>query len=310
MENSISHPFIFGIGSQRAGSTFVANLLNAIPNGYVHPIKELHYFDSKYGVRNPQVLESFCKERLRTNIEGLTDYHGAELLPLITDQIVSDFKLMNDPTCQNHDYSYHFQAIVNRRNNISYLCESTPEYMLLPSVALAEIKSVVPHCKAILAVRNPIERFISAFRLLAAHESFRHESHESLSNRVIDMIERNDGWIEQQDRFNQYKLAIANFEQAGIPVFVIHIDSLSSALYEVVRSLESFLEIDLDHAVINELKGKKINEVDFEFTPTDELMGKLKQRYETSEYALPAKMTWQPKIQEKLRGNWNLASLK
>lgn len=284
MEEKITLPFILGIGSQRAGSTLVSMLLNAIPNAYVHPLKELHYFDTKYGVRAPQVLESFCKERLATNIESMTTYHGQLLHELLTDQIVSDFKFIQDPTCKNHDYAYHFRAALSRCNNIAYLCESTPEYMLLPEQALVEIKATLPNCKAVLAARNPVERFISAFRFFAAHESFANEGSEALSKRAILMLEQNDGWIKQQDQFNQYGLAVEKFEQAGIPVFVILTDNLQNRLSEIIAGLESFLEVKLDKTVIESISGKKINEVDFEFTPSKELLERLTKRYQSQEY--------------------------
>jgi hypothetical protein len=305
MEN-ISLPFVFGIGSQRAGSTFVSYLLNAIPDAYVHPLKELHYFDTKYAVRNPQVLESLCKHRLAITIESMSTVQDQTQLELLSDQVISDFKFTNDPCCKNHDYSYHFRAALNRRNNISYLCESTPEYMLLPAEALAEIKTTIPNCKAVLAVRDPVKRFISAFRFLAAHEAFSNEGSEALSNRAIEMLERDDDdWIKQQDQFNQYAAAITKFEQAGIPVFIILTDNLQHQLREIVRGLESFLEVTLDNAVINELAGKKINEVAFEFNPSQALLDKLATRYQKEVYNLPQQTSLKSKLLKYLPESWN-----
>jgi hypothetical protein len=301
----ISLPFVFGIGSQRAGSTFVSSLLSAIPNAYVHPAKELHYFDTKYGIRNSQVLESLSKYRLAINIEAMSSYPGQTQLEELADQIVSDFKFSNDPSCQNHAYVYHFQAALTRRSDISYLCESTPEYMLLPSEALAEIKATIPNCKAVLAVRDPVKRFISAFRLLAANESYANEGDEALSNRAIEMLNNpEDGWTAQQDQFNQYNLAISKFEQAGIPVFIILTDDLQNKLLEVVNDLEDFLEIKLDAIAVNHLVGQKINEVNFDFNPSEELLIKLTERYQKPEYNMPTQMSRKSKLLKYLPDNW------
>ncbi|TAL51616.1 MAG: sulfotransferase [Chitinophagaceae bacterium] len=307
MEEKITLPFIFGIGSQRAGSTFVSHLLNAIPNAYVHPLKELHYFDTKYGVRSPQVLELFCKGRLARNIDSMTTYHGQALHELLTDQVVSDFKFINDPSCKNHPYAYHFRAALSRRNDVSYLCESTPEYMLLPDQALAEIKTTIPNCKAVLAVRNPVARFISAFRFLAAHESFANEGSEALSQRAISMLEQNNAWVKQQDQFNRYGHAVSRFEKAGIPVFVILIDKLQNHLSETLSNLESFLEVKLDNTVIDNLAGKKINEVDFEFTPSRELLDKLAERYQKQEYDIPLQISPRSELLKHLPEMWRAA---
>lgn len=301
----ISLPFVFGIGSQRAGSTFVSHLLNAIPNAYVHPLKELHYFDTKYEMRSLHVLESLSKYRLAINIESLLPYPGQSALELLTDQIVSDSKFINDPSCKNHDYAYHFRAALTRRNDIAYLCESTPEYMLLPTDALLEIKNTIPNCKAVLAVRDPVKRFISAFRFLAAHESFANDGNEALSQRAIDMLDSGtDGWINQQDQFNQYVQAITRYEQAGIPVFVVFTDTLQTNYSEVVSDLEEFLEVKLDATIVNNLSGKKINEVQFDFQPSQELLAKLSKRYQTPEYDMPPQMSRRSKLLKYLPESW------
>jgi hypothetical protein len=296
---------VFGIGSQRAGSTFVSHLLNAIPNAYVHPLKELHYFDTKYEIRSPYVLESLSKYRLAMDIEAMLPYPGQAALELLAEQTISDFKFTNDPSCKNHDYAYHFRAALSRRNDISYLCESTPEYMLLPSEALLEIKITIPNCKAVLAVRDPVKRFISAFRFLAAHESFANDGSEALSIRAIEMLESGtDGWIKQQDQFNQYSQAIARYEQAGIPVFVVFTDTLQNNFLEVVSDLEDFLEVKLDATMVDNLAGKKINEVQFEFTPSQELLAKLSSRYHSQDYEMPPQISRKSKLLKYLPESW------
>ncbi|MEY4768096.1 MAG: hypothetical protein RL637_735 [Pseudomonadota bacterium] len=301
----ITIPFVFGIGSQRAGSTFVSHLLNAIPKAYIHPLKEIHYFDSKYGIRHPQVLESFGRDRLALNIDSMSRYPGQGLLELLADQIVSDFKLIQNPYCDQHSYLYHFQSVLSRRQDISYLGESTPEYMLLPLAALTEIKSIVPNCKAVLIVRDPVKRFISAFRFLSAHEPFRHEGNEALSKRALQMLESEDRWVQQQDQFNQYQRAIDTFEAAGIPVFVIVNEQLQSNLNDIVKHLEQFLEINLNPLIVNQLQGKRINQVDFIFHPSSELIRALQQRYQAEEYQLPKATEFPSKLAKYIPQSWN-----
>ena len=46
-------PF-FGIGAMRAGTTWLADLLRSYPDCAVTPIKELHFFDTRYGVHSAE----------------------------------------------------------------------------------------------------------------------------------------------------------------------------------------------------------------------------------------------------------------
>ena len=45
--------FVLGIGSQRAGSTLLHHCLDVASDVFMHPLKELHYFDTLHGVRVP-----------------------------------------------------------------------------------------------------------------------------------------------------------------------------------------------------------------------------------------------------------------
>ena len=58
--------FLIGVGSQRAGSTLLYRILNKSVNGiFMHPVKELHFFDSIHKIRPPEALKIFSTQQLR-----------------------------------------------------------------------------------------------------------------------------------------------------------------------------------------------------------------------------------------------------
>lgn len=65
------HRFVIGIGSQRAGSTLLHNLLDESTSIFMHPLKELHYFDSLFHVRAPQALVAFSRRQLDRQLDEI-----------------------------------------------------------------------------------------------------------------------------------------------------------------------------------------------------------------------------------------------
>ena len=63
--------FVIGIGSQRAGSTLLYTILEQCTPIYMHPVKELHYFDTLFNVRNPSVLHKFSVHQLHRDIDKI-----------------------------------------------------------------------------------------------------------------------------------------------------------------------------------------------------------------------------------------------
>ena len=56
--------FVIGIGSQRAGSTLLHRILEQCTDIFMHPVKELHYYDTLFEVRGARALRVFSKRQL------------------------------------------------------------------------------------------------------------------------------------------------------------------------------------------------------------------------------------------------------
>lgn len=183
-------PDMLGIGAQRSGSTWLYNNLNAHPEIWLTPVKELHYFDGK-GVGIPQgVWRKFisrqwphmrCRRVFLSRMKAKTRAH-----PL------SDWAW---------DYRYFFkpqddQWYASLFDQGAGKCtgEITPAYALLDDREIADIHKLMPDTKILFLMRNPVDRSWSQ----AVKEFSKHK------NRSLDSVE--DG--EWEETFSHQRVTL------------------------------------------------------------------------------------------------------
>ena len=163
--------FIIGIGSQRAGSTLLHRILNeCYTELFMHPVKELHYFDSYYKIRPREALKIFSKRQLeileRKNRNKI-NLNKREQCELRTNEILAEKKI------EDIEYIDLYRPCLM---HYRYFGEITPEYMLLNKKQIEFMKKKLNNnLYIILMIRNPIKRFISAFKL---HQSYMRKKEE------------------------------------------------------------------------------------------------------------------------------------
>ena len=64
--------FVIGIGSQRAGSTLLHKILDSCTDIFMHPIKELHYYDTLFDVRKDEFLKKFISNESSLVLNEIT----------------------------------------------------------------------------------------------------------------------------------------------------------------------------------------------------------------------------------------------
>jgi len=144
MHNSI--PNFIGIGAPRTGTSWLYNMLYLHPAVWLPPIKELHYFDTKYKLYSRNKLSKHGRK-----IIGRYLYRQPELLPWFINYL---FKPEGD------DWYRSLFAHGAKKGLITG--EITPAYGHLPEAGFQEIKSINPEVKIIFTMRNPITRSWSA----------------------------------------------------------------------------------------------------------------------------------------------------
>ncbi|APB98188.1 sulfotransferase [Polynucleobacter asymbioticus] len=271
--------FVIGIGSQRAGSTLLHRLLKESTNIYMHPLKELHYFDTKYKVRGIKALQNFSRAQLFREINLLVNRSGSIELNKDQKAYLRANSLLAFKDIGRIEYLDLYRP--NIADN-EILGEITPEYMLLPEVGIVDLQNTVGKDATILLIcRNPVKRFISSVKLLINYHDLK-SSHEEIEGDIIKRLEESDGWLSAQDKFNDYQVAIEKFKKHFDNLVVINYDNFINNPSIIFEQLRNSLRTNIDENVFNSLLEQKINTLGAEFNPGSRLSSILKNRYSKS----------------------------
>ena len=243
--------FIIGIGSQRAGSTLLSRILEQCTPIFTHPVKELHYYDTLYGVRNEAVLKDFSRKQLeRLEQQGFEPSTKREECLLRTN------KILYNRSIENVSYIDLFRPCIMDNE---YLCEITPEYMILPEAGVIKMsEDIGSSSKIILMIREPVDRFISAVKLLKSY-GINEYNPETFETDLIETLETMPAWIDQQLELSDYKRSINLYKKYFDQVLVLQYEKLLSDPMSIKQDLESFLDLSIDDEKYLEVTARKVN---------------------------------------------------
>ncbi len=267
--------FILGIGSQRAGSTFIARLLDLHPEIAIHPLKELHYFDTIFGLRDEKFLKEFCQNQLEREINQLCSANRFEFItPTWQWYVKTNFKLLTKPISEIK-YFELFSAL-NERKNISFIGESTPEYMLLSEEQVAKMRGFVGNAYVILICRNPVKRIISSFRLLRAYGGKAKPRESAALDRLfLELIDSNNLWTQRQIIYNNYLSCIQNYSKFFDRVLILSYDDVVDCPQVIIDRLSNFLGTNFNLKEIQSFFKNKINALSIKYNPSQEVVSRL-----------------------------------
>ena len=277
-----SQNLLLGVGSQRAGSTLLYRLLHQSVKGlFMHPVKELHVFDSLHHLRPRKALQSFSKNQL----QRLRNQHG----DLATAQAKGSKRLI----CEIRTNTIFSERDISEVNYLDlfrpclmhhhWIGEVTPEYMLLSEEQLQGVHDqfagrVVP----VLMVRNPAKRFLSAYKLrhfyMRPADQPMPENDALLSNLnlLLDQGEE-DGWVRAQLRFNQYREAQQRLQAVfGDRALVLSLDTLTQQPEKAFQALEDRTGLVVDRPLAETCLQQKVNETDIKVSLDPDTTEKMK----------------------------------
>ena len=268
--------FVIGIGSQRAGSTLLHRVLEQCTPIYMHPVKELHYFDTMFNVRNPSVLHKFAVSHLNKDIDRIIK---AKELGFLNKRFKNSLRtnfLLSTRKVQHIEYLDLFRPCVQ---GSKLLGEITPEYMILPPEGIAKMRTTVgDDAKILLLARNPVKRFISAFKLLmyglpdADNTLFEEEMVKLLNS-------TNSEWLKVQDALNDYETALTHYQQEFKHVLILSYDNLFGDVESTAEELSDFLQVPVSLPNYQKITGTKVNALDETKDLSANTIDLLKSRY-------------------------------
>lgn len=133
--------FVLGIGSQKAGTTWLHNYLSQRGDIYMPARKEMHYFDAKY---RPDMV-------------------GARRRGRLSEWTAPDSAADGSPLPDDHVYREFFRQRVPEEMNL--FGEITPTYALIGELGYSKIRELFRKLRIIFIMRDPVERFYSQVRM-------------------------------------------------------------------------------------------------------------------------------------------------
>jgi hypothetical protein len=230
----------WGIGAQKAGTSWLYYNLSKTPGFAIPPVKEFHYFDRDKKYPSPNHL-STTKTKNRIGSLHYLKKAGRSILSSFLKgkmkDVVFAFKWYFS------DYSDEwYKSLFKGYKGVKG--EITPSYSMLSKEDISRMYAIAPDAKLIFMLRNPIDRAWSHFRHIKKRiKGFSLDSVET--DEIITFME-SEGQVLRSD----YDRTIENFtsvfpkEQLLIGFYDAIIEAPEQLLQEVIQFLTSGTETE------------------------------------------------------------------
>lgn len=280
----MKHRFVIGIGSQRAGSTLFHHLLEESTNIFMHPVKELHYFDTLYGFRAKEGLKDYSLRQMAREVEKIVTAKDLSFLHAKRYKCyLRANKTLGMLPIEKISYLDLFRPCLM---NNKLLGEVTPEYMLLDDAAITKMKQVIGEDAAIILIcRNPVKRLLSAVKLMNSYNNLR-LNNETAGIWIERMIADNNSWMLAQDKYNDYQSAIERYSRHFPHFIAISYDQMVTEPTQTAEKLANALNIQVNTEAFKLAAEKVINNLGSDFSVSENVVEKIAARYQGSQQFL------------------------
>jgi len=248
------YPDFLCIGAQKAGTSWLYHNLRHHPEIWLPPLKELHYFDTKWPSdtsRSSQwnkLWSQYARHLLNRakNPRLALDSTNRWLIRYL-------FQPRND-----HWYGSLFPSDPNL-----VVGEITPKYAILDKDVVAHIASLMPRAKIIYLLRNPIERSWSA---AAMHLENRCATH--IDRASDDEIRQALNWIQPISRADYLKhIDLWSLHFGRENLFIGFFDELAEDPAALLRRVFDFLSVESSVDHVPACVREAINAQSYEMVP-------------------------------------------
>jgi|GEM_PF-980065 len=160
--------FALGVGAMKCGTSWVNAYLASLKNVTTSPLKEVHFFDSKFPGIKEDPTNDRAFQRLKAHVERHND-------PVKNIQTRPHFQASVDRISMIYDddaYFGHFARICTPKTDI--LCELTPAYAIIGKKGFRYVRKFFRtqdmNLNIFFLMRDPVDRLWSHFRFLAERD--------------------------------------------------------------------------------------------------------------------------------------------
>lgn len=225
---------------------------------YMHPVKELHYYDSLFKVRDVRLLKMFSLKQLNSEWDRMIAAEDFGYIDKRYKCYIRANKMLWLRPIDTIDYVDLFRPALSENTHFG---EITPEYMILPEEGVRKMHDDLgSETRIVLVARNPVRRFVSAFKLLRLYNDQPYDMGK-FSDDLAETLDSMPDWISQQDRLSDYESSLRTFRKYFRNVLFISYDQLVADPERTHKQLEKFLELDVDKAAYLRLLNQNINSI-------------------------------------------------
>ncbi|MGQ0486227.1 MAG: sulfotransferase [Hyphomicrobiales bacterium] len=153
--------FLIGIGAQKAGTTWLANYMRGHPDIFMSPLKEMHFWDTKYYQGDEAPFDWRFKVRLAKL--QLRQEAGLKLAQREARHLGD----LSERVAIGTDTAAYYDFFARRAGAKDVWAEFTPSYALLDKNGFAAMARIAPETRFVFLMRNPADRYWSHVRYVA-----------------------------------------------------------------------------------------------------------------------------------------------
>lgn len=274
----MSHRFIIGIGSQRAGSTLLHRLIGDCVEVFMHPVKELHYFDTLFGSRPQTALAAFSRRQLSREMDRIMAAKDYGFMSRRYKCFLRANSILATTAISDVDYLDLFRPCLRK---FSVLGEVTPEYMLFDEEQVGRMHGMVGEDATIIMLcRDPVQRLFSAAKLYNIYNALRMD-HLQLDAWLRRSLAEKTTWMMAQDSYNDYERAIQIYRSVFPRFLALSYEQLVTEPESVLPLLREACNVTIDAVQFRAGLSKVSNQLGEGEPPDAGLVAQLTERYAT-----------------------------
>ncbi|MDP5307173.1 sulfotransferase family protein [Paracoccus spongiarum] len=150
-------PRIIGIGAQKAGTSWLSEILAQHPKIWTPPFKEVQFFNHRFIPEHRQWLPW----HFRRSTENLVRRHVASGEPIPAEMAVYLARVTEGEMFTDRWYRGIFAPAPQGTRPI----DITPEYSTLPEEGVDHVRDYLPKAQFIYILRHPVDRAISQLKM-------------------------------------------------------------------------------------------------------------------------------------------------
>lgn len=194
-------PDFYGIGVQKAGTTWLHAQLKQHPHIFMPPLKEIQYFNHLHIPEHRSWTDEHRLSRIKKMIQNSMEqekvnYKWIEYLAKCGKNELND------------TWYSHFFSMANER----ITGEITPEYSLLSKEGIEHMLQLNPDSKFILLLRHPVERDFSHAKMILDHRGELNSENDDVEDKLLEVLDYKGVYerSEYQRIIEQWEITLPN----------------------------------------------------------------------------------------------------